>query len=113
MADCRFSGMSVRSCGCTYRDTGSRLAHSTFWVASTTESVIKLLSDEPMAWGQLCTKLVCRDYWSRDELHRILHSIAEPVITPTEGRGRRGTLWKLKGTGESGHPASSPGAQLG
>lgn len=71
------------------------------WALQTRDAVRLLLAPGPMTWGEICTKLICRHYETRDELHRILHRIAEPTITPAEGRGRRGTLWTLKGIGDS------------
>lgn len=89
----------VRACGCTYRET-SPWGMSSEWIELRTRAArFLLLMDGPMGWGELCTKLVCRSYETRDELHRILHRIAVPEIVPSQGRGRRGTLWHLDGTG--------------
>jgi hypothetical protein len=86
---------SVRSCGCTYRDTGTPRPDWPLGQPLVTATRL-LLTPGPMTWGLLCNKLRCNTYERRDDLHRVLHKIAEPSITPTEGRGRRGTLWTLK-----------------
>lgn len=47
------------------------------------------------SWADLCNALRCRTDDTRDALHRVLHEIATPHVTPESGPGRRGTLWKL------------------
>ena len=85
---------SVRPCGCTYRDTGSSVVIEEN--LTLIRAVRFLLIPAPRNWGEICNLLRCNTYGKRDELHRILHRIADPSITPTEGRGRKGTLWQLK-----------------
>lgn len=68
------------------------------WIEDTTTAAVLLLTSYGpigLGWGSLCTKLVCRNYERRDGLHRILHKIAVPTIIPEQGRGRKGTLWRL------------------
>lgn len=89
---------SIRPCGCTYRDTGSApLATETYDRMKTAVRV--LLSahiEDGVKWSDLCNALGAHTYESRDELHRILHLIGTPTITPVLGRGRKGTRWMLK-----------------
>jgi hypothetical protein len=88
---------SIRSCGCTYRDTGC-YAMPDEWIDRVTKAVTTLLEIriDGMTWAEICIALRITTHQRRDELHRILHGIATPEVTPTEGRGRRGTKWHLK-----------------
>jgi hypothetical protein len=83
----------VWPCGCTYRDTGS----TSFTDPRLEPAARTMLELVPvgMTWSALCIALNMNTHEKRDALHRVMHEIATPEVTPMAGRGRRGTRWHL------------------
>lgn len=82
----------TRPCGCTYRDVGLPIDILPWWWMG---AISYALDEEPdgLTWGELCNKLRANTDQKRDGLHRLLHEMATPEITPEDGPGRRGTRW--------------------
>lgn len=91
--------MGLKPCGCTYRDIGDPVRDSSHaWLGTRLRLIEDMLAQpDGVTWSTLTQRLGARNSDEfRDGLHRLLHRIATPEMTPKEGKGRKGTLWRAK-----------------
>ena len=87
----------ARDCGCTYR--ANPFINVTEDQARDVAALLMfhIHGNTSQTWAKLCVLMRANTDEKRDVLHHVLHLIATPEVTPTEGPGRRGTRWTLGG----------------